>query len=58
MLSQTGDYIGKKKKIEDSPEMKKHFEVRSFYLLSHYSFYIDFRTKDAQLLTSHFTSPR
>jgi len=26
MLSQTGDYIGTKKKIEDSPEMKKHFE--------------------------------
>lgn len=27
MLSQTGDYIGTKKKIEDSPAMKKHFEV-------------------------------
>lgn len=26
MLSQTGDYIGTKKKIEDSPTMKKHFE--------------------------------
>ncbi|XP_057291614.1 regulator of microtubule dynamics protein 1-like [Hydractinia symbiolongicarpus] len=26
MLSQTGDYIGTKKKIEDSPVMKKHFE--------------------------------
>jgi len=26
MLSQTGDFIGKKKKIEDSPAMKKHFE--------------------------------
>jgi len=26
MLSQTGDYIGTKKKIEDSPAMKKHFE--------------------------------
>merc|ERR1712176_783675 len=26
MLSDTGDYIGKKKKIEDSPAMKKHFE--------------------------------
>lgn len=26
MLSQTGDYLGTKKKIEDSPAMKNHFE--------------------------------
>ncbi|XP_002160454.4 regulator of microtubule dynamics protein 1 isoform X1 [Hydra vulgaris] len=26
MLSQTGDYIGTKKKLEDSPAMKQHFE--------------------------------